>query len=404
MATLKHWIWLAQVPGVGIRQKLALLHAFHSPEAVFYAPRDQRLQVPGMTPALADLLERTPAGVADPILADCDRLGLRILTIQDAAYPGRLRNIADPPLLLYVQGRMPDFDGEPALAMVGSRRASAYALEAGERLSAELADMGALIVSGLAAGADAAAHRGALRSGGFTAAVIGNGHDVLYPRECRSLYEDIAVQGVILSEYPPGTDPLPRNFPARNRIISGLSLGVVVTEAPARSGSLITAGLALEQGRDVFVVPGHLYDPHCAGGLRMLEEGAIPVAGAWSILRPYADRFPDKIHPPQLRQVPRPVPARREAAPAPIRRETGTEAAAPRPEAPVLRLDGDSGLTDDQRCIVQALDGRTMQVDDLIEAVQIPTHRVLSALTVLEVNQIVTQDSGKRFSLAVTLQ
>lgn len=397
MATLKHWIWLAQIPGVGVRQKLALLQAFHDPEAVFYAQRDQRLQVPGMTPALADLLERTPAGAADPILADCDRLGLRMLTIQDAAYPDRLRNIADPPLLLYVQGRMPVFDDEPALAMVGSRRASAYALETGERLSAELADMGALIVSGLAAGADAAAHRGALRSGGFTAAVIGNGHDVLYPRECRSLYEDIAVQGVILSEYPPGTDPLPRNFPARNRIISGLSLAVTVTEAPLRSGALITAGLALEQGRDVFVVPGHLYDPRCAGGLRLLEEGAAPVAGAWSILRPYADRFPDKIRPPRDCQAPPPVPARREAGP----RE---EPPAPRPQAPALRLDDAGGLTDDQRRIVRALGERTMQVDDLIEAVQIPTHRVLSALTVLEVNQIVTQDSGKRFSLAVTLQ
>ena len=163
-----------------------------------------------------------------------------------------------------------------SVAMVGSRKASPYALEMGEKLAFQMAGLGAVIVSGLAAGGDAAAHRGALRAGGFTAAVIGGGHDILYPRENRRLYEDIGARGVILSEYPPGTEHMGRHFPVRNRIISGLSLGVVVTEAPEQSGALITASRALDQGRDVFVLPGQAGDWHCAGSNRLLRDGAGP--------------------------------------------------------------------------------------------------------------------------------
>ena len=399
MATLKHWLWLSCLPGLSSRLKLELLDHFSSPEAVFYGQRGEYLLVKGMTAAAADILENKSTDAADRILGDCERLGLRVLTIHDAAYPDRLRNIYDPPLLLYVQGRLPLFDHEPVVAMVGTRRASPYAMEVGERLAGELARMGAVVVSGLAAGSDAAAHRGALRAGGLTAAVIGGGHDIFYPPECRCLYQDMAVQGAILSEYPPGTEHMGRHFPVRNRIISGLSLGVVVLEAPRRSGALITASRALEQGRDVFAVPGQIYDPRCEGSNLLLDEGAFPVLDAWSILRHYADQFPHKIRSTLVpgesaRHFGQGLPE------APVKKEKEPST----PELPVLNLAGDHGLTDDQLRIVRALQGRTVQVDDLIEETQIPTRRVLSALTVLELDQIVTQGSGKRFALAVTLQ
>ena len=275
MASLKYWLWLTGRKLSG-PLKLALLDRFGEPDRIYYGEKEEYSLIEGITRAAVASLEDKSMDEADRILGDCQRLGLRILTLRDAEYPERLRTVYNPPLLLYVQGRLPLFDEEVAVAMVGSRKASPYALEMGEKLAFQMAGLGAVIVSGLAAGGDAAAHRGALRAGGFTAAVIGGGHDILYPRENRRLYEDIGARGVILSEYPPGTEHMGRHFPVRNRIISGLSLGVVVTEAPEQSGALITASRALDQGRDVFVLPGQAGDWHCAGSNRLLRDGAGP--------------------------------------------------------------------------------------------------------------------------------
>ena len=402
MSALKYWLWLANLPKLGGQMKLALLEHFGEPEKIYYGDQEEYFHVKGMTRSAVDALENKRLETADRILGDCDRLGLQVLTMQDAGYPDRLRNIFDPPLLLYVQGRMPLFDEEVAVAMVGTRRCSAYALEMGEKLAFQMAGLGAVIVSGLASGGDAAAHRGALRAGGFTAAVIGGGHDIIYPKENAPRYEDIAARGVILSEYPPGTEPRAGHFPVRNRIISGLSLGVVVLEAPEQSGTLITAGRALDQGRDVFAVPGQVGDRRCAGSNQLLRDGAGVVTDAWDVLGHYAGRFPHKIRSLRMEEP------RRFGGGAPgekpeKKKEKKPEAPA-QPERPVLDLSGDHGLTDDQLRIVRALNGRTVQVDDLVEETQIPTRRVLSALTVLELDRIVTQESGKRFSLAVALQ
>lgn len=399
MASLKYWLWLASLPKLSLHMKLALLEHFGEPDRIYYGEQGEYLLVKGMTRPMAACLEDKSLQTADQILGDCDRLGLRILTIRDTEYPERLQNIDAPPLLLYVQGRMPRFEDEVAIAMVGTRRASPYAITQGERLAFQMAGLGAVIVSGLAAGGDAAAHRGALRAGGLTVAVIGGGHDIIYPRENRRLYEDIAIQGAILSEYPPGTEHMGRHFPIRNRIISGLSLGVVVTEAPEQSGALITASRALDQGRDVFVLPGQAGDWHCAGSNQLLRDGAGPAMDAWDVLGHYAERFPHK-----LRQLRVEEPRRFGGAPAQPPQKERPAAEPPAPVLPVLRLDDDHGLTDDQLRIVKALRGRTVQVDDLIEETQIPARRVLSALTMLTLDKIVTQESGKRFSLAVTLQ
>ena len=400
MATWKHWLWLANLRGLSLPLKLNLLEHFGDPEAAYYGQQAEYLLVPGMSETAARALEDKDTSGADRILADCARLGLQLLSLHDAAYPDRLQSIPDPPLLLYVQGRMPLFDGEPTLAMVGSRRASSLGLETAERLAGELAAQGGLILSGLAVGVDAAAHRGALRASGTTAAVIAGGHDILYPRENRRLYEDIAARGVILSEYPPGTEHMAEHFPQRNRIISGLSVGVIVVEAPRRSGALITASRALDQGREVFAVPGPIYDPRCEGSNRLLEEGAHPALHAWGVLSHYENRFPQKIR------------AQRGDLPRRFGQDQKTEKSArpeepvhtPPPDRPVLVLSGDHGLTDDQIRLVKALRGRTAQADELIEETGIPARRALSALTVLELDEIVTQDAGKQFSLAVTLK
>lgn len=404
MAQLKYWLWLANLPKLNNQMKLALLEHFGEPDKIYYGEKEEYFLVPGMNRTAAEILENKDLERADRILGDCDRLGLRIITMRDVEYPDRLRNIYDPPLLLYVQGRMPRFDEEVAVAMVGTRRASPYAMEMGEKLAFQMAGLGAVIVSGLAAGGDAAAHRGALRAGGLTAAVIGGGHDVIYPREHRFLYEDIAARGVILSEYPPGTEHMAGHFPVRNRIISGLSLGVVVIEAPERSGALITAGRALDQGKDVFAIPGQVGDHHCAGSNALLRDGAGVVTDAWDVLGGYAGKFPHKIRSLRMEE-PRRFGGAPAAAERPKSPPKGKEPKEPKePEKPLLDLAGDHGLTDDQLCLVKALEGRTVQVDDLIEETQIPTRRVLSALTVLELDRIVTQESGKRFSLAVALK
>ncbi len=416
MATWKHWLWLANLRGLSLPLKLNLLEHFGDPEAAYYGQQAEYLLVPGMSETAARALEDKDTSGADRILADCARLGLQLLSLHDAAYPDRLQSIPDPPLLLYVQGRMPLFDGEPTLAMVGSRRASSLGLETAERLAGELAAQGGLILSGLAVGVDAAAHRGALRASGTTAAVIAGGHDILYPRENRRLYEDIAARGVILSEYPPGTEHMAEHFPQRNRILSGLSVGVIVVEAPRRSGALITASRAIRQGRDLFAVPGPIFEPRCEGSNRLLAEGALPALDAPGVLGRYAEQFPQRLRrqtaPPSRQDPPQAPPARRvrKAHPEPepperaLLERVPPERALPEKGLPTLDLAGDHCLTDDQIRLVRLLRGRTVQVDELIAESGIPTRRALSALTVLELDQIVTQDAGKRFSLAVTLK
>ena len=404
MTAMKYWLWLAGLKGVPGRMKLTLLQHFGTPERIYFGEDGEYFLVDGMTRQMAELLGNKSLQDADKILGDCERLGLRILTLHDAEYPDRLRNIYEPPILLYVKGRLPLFDEEVAIAMVGARKSSDYGLRVSEQLAYQLCRQGAVVVSGLASGGDAAAHRGALRAGGFTAAVIGGGHDIVYPYENRFLYEDIGVRGVILSEYPPGTHHDGRHFPVRNRIISGLSLGVVVTEAAERSGTLITASRALDQGRDVFAIPGQIGDPHCIGSNRLLRDGAGVVTEAWDILQHYAFLYPHKIRTPYDQGATRFGGSEGQ----PQEKKLSTEEAKPvekqeEPGLPPLDLSGDHGLSAEQIAVLKALDGRTMQVDDIIEETQIPTRTVLAALTVLEIEGFVTQRSGKRFSLTVTL-
>lgn len=390
---LKYWIWLAELPELTNQARLALLRHFGTPENAFYADAGEILLTEGITRAQAEALDNKSLAAAERVLEDCRRLGLRILTFQDAEYPNRLRNIYDPPFLLYVRGRLPLVDEEPVITVVGTRTCTPYGETCGEKLGYGLARGGAVVVSGLARGVDAAATRGALRAGGVPIGVVGGGVDVVYPPEHRYLYEDVAAAGALLSEYPPGTEPDRTHFPVRNRIMAGLAVATVVVEAPLRSGALITANTALEQGRDLFAVPGPIDAPASAGCNRIIRDCGFIVTEARDVLERYAERFPDKLRLEEAREEPETLgyQARRERAEAPK--------AAP----PPLSVSG-SSLTDDQIALLRALsDEESRLADDLIEETGIPARRVLSALTLLELDGHVTQHTGKRYTRAVTL-
>ena len=398
---LKYWIWLSELPGLKGPSRLALLRHFGSPEEIFFADREELLLVEGVP--REELALDHDLSAADRILADCQRLGHRILTIQDAEYPQRLRNIFDPPLVLYVKGHMPVVDEEAAIAAVGTRKCTPYGIACAERLSQELAACGAVVVTGLARGVDSAAARGALRAGGVVVGVTGGGLDVVYPPENRDLYDDVAAAGVLLSEYPPGSPPDKAHFPVRNRIMSGLSVAVLVVEAPERSGALITARLALQQGREVYAVPGPIGAPVSVGCNRLIRDGAGLAAEGWDILRDFQERFPGKLRPAGNLPAWTPLPTRRRAVPEPRQDPEPRRDPAPerRPETPPLI--GPEGLTDDQIALLKLLEPeKPIQVDDL-SAAGIPARRVLSALTMLEIDGMVHQHSGKRYTRLVTL-
>ena len=231
MSALKFWVWLTEQNRLGGPARQALLEHFGSPEEVYYAEPGDLLQVEGITADQVQALENKSLDRAQSILEECARKDIFLLTAQDALYPQRLKNIYDPPLLLYGRGSMPLFDEEAAVAVVGTRSCSPYGIRTAERFGFEMSKQGGLVVSGLARGIDAASQLGALRAGGLTAAVLGCGVDVVYPPENDRLYEDVAASGVLLSEYPPGAEPFGWHFPARNRILSGLCLATLVVEA-----------------------------------------------------------------------------------------------------------------------------------------------------------------------------
>ncbi|MHB9145353.1 MAG: DNA-processing protein DprA [Symbiobacteriia bacterium] len=286
------WLALARVPGVGPRRFAALLEAFGDPNQVLRAPREQLLHVPGVWPAIVSEIilarERWQGRYeADPAIAhdleQAERCGADLLAFGTDEYPTWLAFIPDPPAILYRRGRR-DLRLDPAVAIVGSRQATGYGRMVAEGLADALARHGVTVVSGLARGIDGAAHRGALAAGGRTVAVLGCGVDVIYPFEHRHLFEQVLAEGLIFSELPPGTRPEPHHFPGRNRIISGLSRGVVVVEAAERSGALITVDYALEQGRDVLAVPGNVTSIMSRGPHALLRDGARVAESAEDIL------------------------------------------------------------------------------------------------------------------------
>ncbi len=293
---------------------------------------------------------------------DSLRRGFHLLTLNDDDYPPLLRDISDPPLVLYVWGQLESFAG-PSLAIVGSRRATPYGIEVCEHLSAELARRGATIVSGLARGIDAVAHRAALEAGGRTIAVLGSGLEVIYPREHRRLAERIAETASVVSELPLDSPPLPGHFPMRNRIVSGLALGTIVIEAAERSGSLISARLAVEENREVFAVPGPITSPNSEGVHRLIQDGAKLVGRVEDIIEELR---------PDIREL-----------------LSGATRMTKNPSKMIEDLVGDERQVVEVLVLQGAID-----TDRLIALAQIPTDRVMAALVGLEIKGVVRSFPG----------
>ena len=417
---LVHWIWLAHRPGLGDRAKVALLQHFSDAEEIYFADKAAFDYIEGISDTAKEALADKNLQDAQRILETCKKEKLQMLTFRDAAYPTRLKNISDPPILLYYKGRLPDLDGSPVIGVVGTRKASAYGLQTAKRMGYQIGRCGGIVVSGMAFGVDGMAMAGALTAGQMTVGVLGCGADMVYPLSNRGLFADVENYGCILSEFAPGTPPLKQNFPKRNRIISGLSCGVLIVEAPEKSGALITARQAADQGRDVFVVPGNIDLPTCVGSNRLLRDGAIAVGSGWDVVSEYQALYPDKIRKDT-------APAHQTAYPDEVQKAAQTQE---RPLAKVaqnLRKPGNKEnlkvqtdkkvidkeqsapyidlndilpkLSEEEQAIVKAVANGQRLVDDVIAETGLTTGKLLACLTMLELKGIIKRLPGKRISM-----
>ena len=281
MDHLLPWLRLQLTPNLGRVGLMSLIKHFETPEKALVAASKNWPKLPGLRHGLARLVPKETDSIVQEAHHSLEKLDGWIITFWDSSYPQLLRQIPDPPALLYGCGTLPE---EPALAIVGTRHPTNVGRVFTEQLAEQIAATGTVVISGLARGIDTAAHRGVLNAGGKTVAVLGCGIDQVYPRENADLYQQITKKGALLSEYAPGTEPLPGHFPGRNRIISGLSKGTLVVEASRKSGSLITAEFALEQGREVMAVPGGIDHKTSYGPNLLIKQGAHPITEASEVL------------------------------------------------------------------------------------------------------------------------
>ena len=408
---LIHWIWLATRPNMNDRQKKLVLDAFGDPEDAFSEDEAAYLQVQGLHKEALEALKDKNLAEAQKILRQCVDKDISICTYHDKTYPKRLKHIVDPPLVLYHKGAIPNMEAAPVIAAVGTRRASAYGMNVSRRMGYQIAACGGILVSGVAAGIDGMAMQGALLAGGRVVGVLGCGVDVVYPKSNSRLFSDMGRNGCLISEFPPETLPYRWNFPKRNRIISGLSNGVVVIEAPEASGSLITAKQALEQGRDVFCVPGNVDMPTFAGSNALMRDGAIPVRDGWDVVSEYESMYPEAVHAleasVEIRDVlddEKVVPRVAEKTHYPEKKRPIDKKKEKKPidngwEQPYSDVkDKLPKLPDTERQIAQLLTNERL-VDDLIAETGLPAAKVGAALTMLEIKGIIKRLPGKRISL-----
>jgi len=360
------WFALKNVRGVGNHLSKRLIDYFKSPQRIFQASHNELLQVDGMSDRLARAIKQhTIPASAQKELDLVTQKGYRVVTMTDPDFPPLLREIPDPPLFLYVFGSL---ESDPKnIAVVGSRNATHYGIATTQRLCSDLAALGITVVSGMAKGIDTAAHEGALMGGGKTIAVLGSGLENIYPAENRELFYQIAENGAVVSEFPLMTAPEAHNFPARNRIISGTALGTVIVEATKRSGSLITARLAADQGREVFAVPGSIRSFKSTGTHSLIKQGAKLVEHAQDVIE-------ELTH---LLKTPAPYDH--------IPRNKAT----PRPPA----------LLSDEALVFQALEPYPVHIDDLVRKLPIKPGKLSGILLKLELKGMVQQSPGKFFSI-----
>jgi DNA processing protein len=373
-----HWLALRLVPGLGTVGALKLLEKLKSPQAVFRATASE-LEGAGMSPAQA---RNIASGCSFEDAVDQQQkminAGAQLISIQDPRYPRRLREIFDPPIVLFAIGRT-ELMPTPCIGVVGTRSPTPYGMAAAERLSADLSRAGLTIVSGLARGIDATAHQATLKDGGDTVAILGCGVDIVYPSNNRRLYDEIAAKGLLLSEFPIGAPAFPQNFPIRNRIVSGLSIGVLIIEGAQHSGSAITAKLAIDQGREVFAVPGNITSKMSWGPNLLIKEGGAKLVQEWSDV---TNELPTTV--------------RRELV-SKARQKMLIEGLDPLPDAP-------PGITEEPQKALgrKLLNGLQVdepkQLDLLLESFEgVSSSELIGALFELEMSGLVRQLPGKKF-------
>jgi len=382
MSALKYWLWLATRSRIGILRAKVLVDYFGSPENIYKAQYDDFISIENLKPTdIAELMDKNLTE-ASRIQASCVESGVQAITLYDSNYPERLRNIYDPPLVLYVKGSLPYVDDECVVGVVGSRTCTPYGITAAETLGYDLSKNNIIVSTGLARGIDTAAARGALRGGYHVIGVIASGHDIVFPAENRTLFKDVITSGAIVSEYPPGTPAIKHHFPARNRIISGLSLGVAVIEAPKSSGALITASRALEHNRDVFVLPGNVDAVACQGSNALLREGAIPFMSAYDIIDEYKDSLNYKI--------------------SDIKGTRQKKSFDNKPKVDYIDLGNIlEKLDEDEKVIVKSIGNNSVPIDDIILNTKLPAQRVLAKLTMLELSEYVCRDDSGNWKIAM---
>ena len=393
------WLRLTMIPGVGTAHFIRLLARFHKPVQVLRASEGALREVVG--PALAQrIVQYADAVDVDAQERQMEQCDAHFVSLEDKAYPPRLAEIYDPPLALFIRGDLRDED-ECCVAIVGTRRASPYGIRMAEKFGSELAARGVTVVSGMANGIDAAAHRGAIEAGGRTIAVLGCGVDVVYPPQNGELMQQIIQHGCVVSQFMMGIKPMPGHFPYRNRIVSGLTQGTLVVEAPPESGALITARQALEQGREVFAIPGPIGSANSHGPHALIREGG-------KLTETVDDILVELDLPPAIRKMigvsvvpPKEGSSERKSGvsptPMPTSRPDSAVSPLPRPVSSSTPLPRVAVSVQEQK-ILEILSPNGSFVDEIAAHCRIPVSEALSSLTMLELKGLVRQFSGKRFT------
>lgn len=398
---LLYWIWFAQLQGIPLWQKRELLQYFADPEELFFLREALPSSALEMNPKLPELLCDRDLTQAEKILNQCRRKGIRLLTYGDPAYPDRLRTIQDPPMVLYYKGTLPDWDAQPVIGLVGTRKASAYGLQVARQLGEQISDCGATVISGGASGADTKSMEGALDRMGKVVCVLGCGVDVIYPRTNRRLFSRTEERGCLLSEYPPQEAALGWHFLQRNRIISGISNGVVIVEAPEKSGALNTAKHALEQGRDLYAVPANIGVMTAYGSNQLLLEKAQAVLSGWDVVKNYAHLYPDTVHKPGERIRPVMEDCQAKVAQNPIIPEKLPKKVIDNWEntsySELRQLE--PALNQEEQAVLALLTGQPLHPDAVAARSDLPAGKVQSILTKLAVKGLVQLHPGGRVSL-----
>jgi DNA processing protein len=385
---LLYWVWLTIKPEMNATKITWLWEHFETIKDIYEEKEYNCIE--GIDKNEICALQNKDLTEAKKVIERTEQIGAKILTYDDINFPDMLRNIIDPPYVLYIKGEMMNWDRLLPIGVVGTRRSTDYGKLVTNRISRDMTKMGITVVSGMARGLDMEAAWAALRAGGKTIAVLGSGIDVIYPPENEGLYNEICEHGVVMTEYPPGTEPIGGHFPERNRIIAGLSRGILVTEAPLKSGALITARYALENGRDVFAVPGNILDDHYRGTNNLIQQGAKLVMSAADVLEeyPYAAKL---LKPPKIQVVikTQDMPPYEGDTAQPIQNE----------QTITIESKKYALLKDEEKEIIKLLIEENMHIDDIARKLNKPVGEINTTLTMLEVKALVKKLPGNNYQL-----